>query len=133
MDNRVFDVNGCDDESLLVALILAFKQQSTKATAKGWIKSPTHGLILLWHTNDAATAFPNPMTADECLPIVKSYLKHVECTDELCSGWDADFSKADNDVSTELGWRVYCEDWGHVNGNCYAICAIKPSFMWYGK
>ena len=27
----------------------------------------------------------------------------------------------------------YIEDWGHVGDDFYAIVAIKPAYMWYGK
>lgn len=133
MDNRIFNVNGEGDDMLLRTLELVFEQESDNCTCKGWISSPTHGLILLWHAEEyqkGVHMLPAPMKVKDILPIVVTWLKSDEAKKIKLKDWDRD---ADHDGSNGPGWRVYCEDWGHVDNNFYAICAITPAFMWYGK
>ena len=127
-DNRIFNVNGEGDEMLLDTLKLIFKQEGDNTTAKGWRKSLKHGLILYAYENGDINLFPNPLTAEEVFPIVKKYLKSGE--DVELDDWDKD---ADHDGSNGQGWRVYCEDWGHIGSDHSAFAAIKPVYIWYGK
>jgi hypothetical protein len=72
------------------------------------------------------------MSADQIFPLVDNWL-HGEFAKEVlktADGWDANM---DHDGSNSVGWRVYVDDWGHVANNHYAICAIKPAYMWHGK
>jgi len=40
----------------------------------------------------------------------------------------------DMDGSLGMGaFRMWNEDWGHVGNSPYGICAIRPTFAWYGK
>lgn len=42
-----------------------------------------------------------------------------------------------HDGDNEIGWRVYCEDWGKIytsdNRSIDGVIAIKPVYLWYGK
>lgn len=132
MDNRVFNVNGCKREWLLDALKLAFAQKGDKTLAKGYFVTKTHGMVLTWWDIDGGkkgySKFPSPLTAEAVYPLVVAWLDskpEVEMKD-----WDADY---DHDGDNEPGWRVFVEDWGHVDNEHSAICAIKPAMMWYGK
>ncbi len=127
MDNRQFNVNGSGKEMLLNALKLAFEQKGRNTTATGYIIDPKKGMILLWH-NEKGTALPAPFNAEAACNFVWTWL---ESEPEIeCKGWDAD---NDHDGHNSLGWRVYCEDWGHVGHNHYAIVAVKPAYLWHGK
>jgi hypothetical protein len=126
-DNRIFNVNGKGDDLLLATLWLAFRQAGY-STAKAWRVDPVKGMILLWYATETDTPFPAPMGADEVYHVVRQWL--LSKPQAECVGWDAD---ADHDGSNSLGWRVYCEDWGHVGDDHYAIVAVKPAWMWYGK
>lgn len=138
MDNRIFNVNGKSDEMLLLALQLAFLQEGEKTLARAWSFCKDHGLILHWWYNEtwadrdinSIIRFPGNLTAIECLPFISSWLKGEDAEKVATTGWDAD---SDHDGHNSLGWRVYCGDWGHVNGHSNAICAIKPAYMWHGK
>jgi len=128
-DNRIFNVNGKSEEYLLETLQLALK--NTKV--EGWKHSPNHGLILFWaipKNDKKVNRFPAPLNADAIFPIVTQYLKSEDASKVECKDWDAD---ADHDGHNERGWRVYCTDWGHVGNECYALIAIKPAYIWYGK
>lgn len=130
MDNRVFDVNGVGSKSLQQALNMVFDQWSDNCTAKAW-EHTEKGMILVWCKDQAANNLPAPMTADQVLPLVEAYLDSEDADSLELPRWSNNFG--DSDVSCEKGWRVYVEDWGHVNNNHYAICAIIPSWAWYGK
>lgn len=132
MDNRIFNVNGRLDrggEKLLQkALELAFEISGHKA--KAWRVSPEHGLILDYCDGaKGALQLPSPATAAQVLPLVVGWLSSDAAKAIKCVGWDRD---ADHDGDNGPGWRVYCGDWGHVEG-WQAIVAVKPAFMWYGK
>ena len=130
MDNIVFNVNGRSEEMLLKAIELAFLQREYK-TCVGW-KISKKGFILSWSLSDKSTPFPGNVefTPEEVLPMVTKWLKTVNLDEVEMEGWDGD---CDHDGHNSRGWRVYSEDWGHVDGSWSAICAIKPAFMWYGK
>lgn len=131
MDNRVFNVNGSGDDQLLATLKLVFNQEGHKTTCKGWRVTPEHGLILLWHANNKnVIAFPNGLSALECFPFVSAWLLGDDAKKTQLTGWDEDY---EHDGSNSRGWRVYCEDWGHVASHFEAICAIKPVYLWHGK
>ncbi len=126
MDNKIFNVNGVGDERLLDTLKLAFG--SSKVTA--WQQTEDSGLILLWH-NEGGNELPAPVDANGVLPLVKQWLdgdfaKKVKFG-EMCEKYRG------GDVDNEYGWQVYCEAWGHVGGNHYAICGVRPAWAWLGK
>jgi hypothetical protein len=131
MDNRLFNVNGKGDEMLLKALQLAFLQFSDRCGVKAWEQSKEHGLVLCWSSN-THNVIPTPgeLTAEQALPMVKSWLASDFAKTVELSDWCSD---ADHDGHNSIGWQVYCGDWGHVGGQHYAICAIKPAYMWHGK
>ncbi|MGE4297018.1 MAG: hypothetical protein AB7E47_03225 [Desulfovibrionaceae bacterium] len=129
MDNRVFNINGCGSDMLLQVLKLAFAQAGVK-TAKAWEHHTEKGMILVWCKDKAANNLPGEMTSEQILPLIEAYLNGEDARGVPCEGWDANH---DHDGSNGKGWRAYVEDWGHVDGNRYTICAIKPAFVWYGK
>lgn len=130
MDNRIFNVNGEGRDMLHKALELVFQQEGKNTTCRAWKQTKEHGLILLWSDSSDANAFPAPLSAEECVPMIEKWLaSDFAKTVELSRFCD----NADHDGDNGKGWQVYCEDWGHVGGDHYAICGIKPAYMWYGK
>ena len=130
MDNRVFNVNGEGEVMLTATLKLLFTQCNAEYTkAHGWAFTPKHGFIVYQYPG-VGNRFPTPLTAEQLAPIVWAWLNGDEAKTVECDGWDAD---CDHDGDNGPGWRVFCEDWGHVNGDYNAVCAIKPAYMWYGK
>ena len=126
-DNRVFNVNGKGQDMLLATLKLVQAQAYSKF--RGYKVSKKHGIILLWCA-EKGISFPSELSAEEVTPIVLSWLNSKEAKEIETVDWDKD---ADHDGSNSVGWRVYCEDWGHVDHESYAICAVKPVFLWHGK
>lgn len=129
-DNRVFNVNGAGDELLLAAISLAFEQEGKNTTAKAFAFDKEKGLVLLWHVENGATAFPAPLDARRAAEVVSAWLMADDAQSVSRSSWDSDY---DHDGHNEAGWRVYVEDWGHVGNWRATICAIKPACQWYGK
>lgn len=131
MDNRVFNVNGAGDKMLLDALELVFAQKGKGTRCKAW-QVTKKGLVLLWYPGDGATPLPasNGMAAAEVLSMVLSWLSSVDLKDIEMTDWD---ENCDHIEHRSMGWRVFCEGWGHVGGDSGAICAVKPAFMWHGK
>jgi hypothetical protein len=141
-DNRLFNVNGPlgngGEKLLLKTLELAFELDGKHASAKGWRFSVDKGLILDSYIPKAGTTtpFPAAMTAELVFPFVHSWLLSEEAKTVKLGRWCDDH---DHDGSNSLGWRVYVEDWGHVDsrangsGGHEALVAISPCFMWHGK
>ena len=133
-DNRIFNINGKGKEMLLSALRLALAQRSTRADAAGYALDSDKGMVLLWHVAEGGIAFPAPLKAEQAVEVVWTWLESGPTV--LQADTDSDY---DHDGHNSAGWRVYCEDWGHVAlskaSPCshYAIVAIKPVFLWYGK
>lgn len=94
-----------------------------------WTQTAEHGLILLW-SDVVGNPFPSPMSAFAVFPMVQSWLAgdfaKTVTQSRMCEN-------ADHDGHNVKGWQVYCEDWGHVGSQHYAICGIKPAWIWYGK
>ena len=158
MDNRIFNINGLGRPMLQAALELASHQESGcygdgeqawgefKGTGliKSWHKHPTKGLILFWTPtaagSTAITPLPSPITPASAVGFVMDYLASDEAevclkaaiaADEEQTRWLGDHN--DSEVDTKAGWQVYVEDWGHVAGSPYALCAIRKAYLWYGK
>lgn len=127
-DNPIFNINGDSDSKLTDALVFALNGR----TVSGFKFIVSKGLVLYSYissTNNNAIKFPTPLMAAEVAPIVLKWLNSDEAKQVPFHGWDAN---ADHDGENELGWRVYTEDWGHIEGEWNAI-AIKPAYIWYGK
>lgn len=128
MDNRVFNINGEGPDMLKRVLALAFEQSgNSKCPA---YETTDKGLVLLWCKTDRSIPFPAPLDADQASLVVWSWLESDDAKSIKLSGWDIDY---DHDGDNEPGWRVFCEDWGHVGSSHYSIVAITPAFMWHGK
>lgn len=128
-DNRVFNVNGIGADMLLRALYLAFAQEGDGTQATGYFIDRTHGMVLVWsNAEQNIVAFPVPLSPSSIAPLIVEWLESKP--DIECVSWDRN---ADHDGDNSLGWRVHCEDWGHVAGSHYSICAVKPAYLWHGK
>ena len=131
-DNRQFNVNGCGLDFLRKTLELAFIQRGSKASH--WSISKTSGFVLHWCKSDATnidySKFPSDINFPIAADIIWEWLNTKEAKETELKDWDCN---ADHDGDNTLGWRVFCEDWGHVDGGWSAICAVKPAYLWHGK
>ncbi len=127
-DNVIFNVNGRGLEALTKTLELVFKG----SMVEGWKFKKDYGLCLYQHDSTSKkdiNRFPVKISPSKASEIVFDWLKSDEAKLVPCKGWDADY---DHDGINELGWRVYTEDWGHIDGD-RDVVAIKPCYLWYGK
>jgi len=81
-------------------------------------------LVLYWvgDVPNGVIPFPAELSAEEALPIVQKWLNAADMP--KCPDMDGDI---------EPGFIVYCESWGHVDGDGTAICGITPMWAMYGK
>ena len=129
-DNRIFNVNGTSEEFLGEVLGIALLQSNNRV--EGWQKDPKRGVVLYWHAEGqkGVTPFLSEPTSKELARMILKSLAEPWAKDIPMKDWDAN---ADHDGDNELGWRVYCNDWGHIGDNAYAFLCVKPAFLWYGK
>ncbi len=122
-DNFRCDIQSEGDKHLRAAIGLLW-DHAPGNTAEGFRVSPEKGLIFYWDAKSSSglTKLPFPMTADDALSFVKAWLRGADAGEE-----------PDHDGSNHKGFRAYNEDWGHVDGDCYAFAAFKPFWMMYGK
>ena len=71
-----------------------------------------------------------PLTAEAVAVQAMEWLKTDEAWETKLDHWDED---CDHDGHNTKGWRVYCDDWGHVGDYRGALVAVKPAYMWHGK
>lgn len=127
-DNRIFNVNGLEESHLGAAIELAFAIAECERATHFRI-SKTKGLILYEWPSPGTSPLLSPMKPKLLAQIAMNYLESDAAKECECEGWDAN---SDHDGHNSRGWRVYVDDWGHIEDED-AICAIKPAFMWYGK
>lgn len=127
-DNRKLHINGDSEEMLAVALQLAFDQYSHKCS--GWRVKPNVGLYLDWHTTKDTQPFLTDMIAREVAPLVHQWLTQEY---RRMSEWDNEPSYFDGGTST--GWELFlpASENGYDYNDNYAICVVKPVFLYYGK
>lgn len=144
MDNKQFVVNGRTKEQLKLALdSLLLTEYNYDKTVKGWYINPKKGFILTDYITEKCKPFTNNMginqdiSKDDLLEILWNWLDTDEAKNiEKNEKWEHD---ADHDGHNELGWKLYTEDWGHVNIDSEysldtsSIAAFKSVFCWYGK
>ena len=120
MDNFRFDMTSEGSETLKAALAL-FNPPGRKVT--GYSEEPGKKLVFYWsNTSPRATKLPFPMTLEQAADFAIGWLEH------------ADYGREpDHDGDNGKGWRLYCEDWGHVDHDHYAFAAVQPVWAMYGK
>lgn len=100
-------------------------------TAKGWLFDKEKGFVIVdYGKEEGINLFPVELGAEELAPIIFKWLQGEEAESMELDGWDRN---ADHDGHNEKGFRVYCEDWGHVNGRWGCYAAVTPAYCWYGK
>ena len=116
MDNFRIDITSEGDESLKKVLGLFRYKQVAGYSIKD------NKLVLYWTKSSKATMFPFMMNLDEIAVFVLGWLRSASYG-----------QKPDIDGDCGKGWRIYNEDWGRVDGDWEAFCAIEPVWALYGK
>lgn len=138
MDNRLFNINGETEQQLKLAIELALMNEygnTVKITSYYYCSKK--GLVLFDRDyRNKFSKFTNrmgvetPVNSDELFEIVLDYLKSEHAKNIETEEWEDDI---DFDGSTSLGWRLYTEDWGKIDGYDGSYLAVKPVYLWYGK
>ncbi len=135
-DNRVFNINGEDKINLKKTIDLAFSlYDNINTKANFFTVDPVKGLILFSYdstSNNSLQKFPISLDSDSAFEFVVDWLKSESAANIELEGF---FSlTGDSDVFEDFGWRVYLDDWGHIDKySGGVICGITPSWIWYGK
>lgn len=145
MDNRQFNINGRTKKQLTLAVkCLLLSEYDDEHTVKGWYFSKKRGFVLCsWassHSNyrefTNRLGEPEEVGAEELVEILWKWLESDEASTVELDGWDIDM---DHDGSNGFGWRLYVNEWGHVNNDDEhtidhsSIAAFKKVYLWYGK
>ena len=141
MDNRLFNVNGKTEQQLKLAIELALlNEYGDNVKIISYYYCSKKGLVLCdkEYSNNYIdyNKFTNrmgvetPVNSDELFEIVLDYLKSEHAKNIETEEWEDDI---DFDGSTSLGWRLYTEDWGSIDGYNGSYLAVKPVYLWYGK
>jgi hypothetical protein len=141
MDNKIFNVNGRDLESLINTVYLALSIESYKPKKDikfcGYVIDPVKGLIPLQYEDKLVNnfvKFPAPISVEILCNLVYGWLSSEDALKTPMLEWEGN---VDHDGDNEIGWRVYCEDWGKIytsdNRSIDGVIAIKPVYLWYGK
>lgn len=127
MDNFHIDITSRIKSHFDEILQIAF-DQSPGRKATHYKITKKHGFILYWHEDGKdSIAFPYEMEYKDVVPFVWGWLQKVEYGDyenPIDDGGDVDNVK---------GFRIFNEDWGHVDNSSYAFIAIRPAWAWIGK
>lgn len=125
----IFNVKGETLEQLQTTLELAFSVFGHNAEA--WKIDKNKGLVLYWTEGDeGVNRFPFSMNEKNIFPIVAGFLASQESEVIELGENDADDLYSDG---SDLGWRVYSENWGHIGDSDYAFLAITPSYHCWSK
>ena len=127
--NVIFNINGRYRDYFDLALQLAIApnnsdQYTTKVRA-WYIDEEKNRMVLLWHHKPNSNAFITDLSAAEVGPQVWAWLEGREPLKPHMA----------HDGDSVIGWRMYVDNmWGHVEPfGSYAIVAIEPSWIEYGK
>lgn len=133
-DNRLFNVNGENAKTLKLAIKLAFMEDSYSEkgnAAKAYLIHPLKGLIFLWTDNvEGAIAFDEPLYYKKAFKFATQWLESDKADSIHLEDNEQDI---DHDGFNSLGWRVYFDGLLPEVNPFYAICAVKPCYLWHGK
>jgi hypothetical protein len=147
MDNRIFNVNGITKQQLELAVKSdLLDSHGAFQKVKGWYFLKEKGLVLSWLADSTGKAKPFTdsfgkekilYTAEEVTETLWAWLSSEQAKEVVLQEWEHNINDADDDVMTELGWRLYTEDWGHIHEGTsmdhYSMFALKPCYAWFGK
>lgn len=130
-ENRQFTVNGEMDNSDMFWATIALIHNQAGHTSVGYRIDPEIGMVLYWHKeSESVLPFPFGNSNEQVSEFVWLWLKSRPKLTSKPDRWEGYVL---HDGHDEEGWKVYCEDWGHVGESPYAFAAVKPIICWYRK
>jgi len=132
VDNRTIDFTGQGRRDLEAALRLMWGEPDkggvqhytviSKEPRRGSEPVPT--LVLLRWSEGSCQSLPFRMDLEETIVFVNGWLNQ--------KGLDYG-QQPSHDGNSKKGFRMFTEDWGHVNKLTAAFVAIQPAWAVYGK
>lgn len=135
MDNFSINLTAESKETLLKALEIIFNHNAPGGKAVAWKETkiesnpewiganPTRPLlILLWHKDQDSIKLPSPLNVRGACELIQNWLNEQDYGHE-----------PDHDGDNGKGFRLFCDHWGHVEGEHYAIIGVTPAWAMYGK
>ena len=128
LDNFYMKVRARTEASLRACLQIASNVHAD-GVWPGYRIDPKLGLILYWTDSGVELQkFPEHQSPFE---YIWGWLHGM--SDEEFNAYAGNWL-ADMDVKHKRGFEIYTdEQWGYVDGQYQAICAIKPYWAWLGK
>lgn len=117
MDNFQVDVTSLGKEKLVTVFSLF------NHSAIGYRVDNDKGLILYCYESKKMIPLPFKMNMCQAAGFAFGWLEGAAVYGQ----------EPDHDGDNKHGWRVYCEDWGHVGHEHEAFVAIQPVWAMYGK
>ena len=124
MDNYRFDITARDRLKEWIECCLAGKHYGIVGWSKHDDKKGKR-LIFYWSDPNGVAEYhplPSKVNAEEVSVLAESWLESVDYDPE-----------PDIDGHSKKGFRIFNEDWGHVDGYWEALLAISPVWAMYGK
>ena len=125
MNNGIIDIRAQTKREFDLSLELIFTHQ--KATH--YLDHKDYGLIFFWNKDrikdQEAIQLPFGMFSKQAAEMAWGWLENQK--DERFKEY------IDMDGSLTRAFRVFNENWTHVAGSHYAICAVQPIWAWHGK
>lgn len=114
-----FDVKHDNQQALEHVIAIALLDHKS---VRGWAVKD-NALVFYW-CEGHGTPFPVAIDqADDLAKLVRTWLER-----------EAKYSKEPGaDGSIRAGFRVSCDDWGHVDEDHYACIRVQPQWIVYGK
>jgi hypothetical protein len=127
MDNFHIDLTAEGEETLLQVFEIAFRHNAAGGKAEGTFETKNRdgvpALVFCWGSEDERVVkLPSPIGFELATQIALNWLESAKWSEE-----------PEHDGDNARGFHVYVEDWGHVDGNPYAIVAVAPEWAMYGK
>ena len=72
------------------------------------------------------------LSIDDTVQAIRQWFKTPQ-VNEVNIEEDEWLHDLDHDGSNELGFLIYVEDWGNVDGSSAALFGVKPCYLWFGK
>lgn len=145
MDNRFFDIR---EELSKLDFFLQYLQGLVRGNkVRYYTIVPKIGMVIFWTKPEEDTVlvfthegeeikyrlnkvetFPNDWEV-----VVTRWLKSCNPNDFVLDGMENSPESFLSDVTLKPGFRMRCENWGHVGKSSYGLALITPVWSWYGK
>lgn len=152
-DNKVFNVNGKQKDHFISTIKLVFLLLGDNTYTKAFKYVKGKGLVFYWAVPNGkdVVELMEKLDAEKTAEYIWAWLKKSkEAKEEIeflaekgisddddddeeyneSIRWDVD---CQHDGSNSIGWRVFVDSWGHIEGKWETIACVKPVFLWHGK